>query len=347
MALMTGAAQAVRWEAIDWEALRSLLADEQKQASVGRVGRAAFQALAVVAYAVPIVLSLVFLGRHTPVVILDVLSGWALDAKADVTRCLEQLLVVLGVALPLLFLVELPLISKAYRHWQLSRGLVAFRLLDNLLMARPRAAWWRWTKTVALLAALTALLSVFFASVPRWLRTGAAVGALGEAAVVLTVVVFLPSAIFFAELALRRLRARLDYLQEVVSLRQTVGADEPSTEIPASLACRLAYVQRARILRQIAAVLAAGGSRLDPGFALRKSAAASTVLNDLSAATQMDIERSLERLAARQDKAAPERGRPTVTVWVGAVAWRVEFHVDVAREAIEILSIESAGDPRQ
>lgn len=345
---MPEATHPIRREGIDWTSLQRLLAEEQEQADFGAYGRAAFRLLTVAVYALPAVLALVLLGLRLPNGVLEVLPSSAFYALADATVWLERALAVLVILLPLLVALNLPLIRDAYRQWRLSRQLAAFRLLDDTLRSPPASSW-KWA-ALLLLAAPAALLGLFVASLGRSIRRGQPVTpeAWVEAAAVLGVMVLLPAALYFAEWALRRLRSRLDYLREVMALRQAIEGDERhARELPADLICRLADVERARILRQSAAALEAGRSRADRGFALRKSAAAAAVLDRLPAAMRMEIERALEELAARQGGDAPELGRPTIKVLAGPEVWRVEFHVDVDRRTIEVIVIEPDGEPRE
>jgi hypothetical protein len=320
--------------------LYHVLDDEYKRARMGRAARASFRLLEGVSYLLPLVLALAFLGDG-----LSDSFGGRLDPDKhtlvnDATFVLNALVVPTLAALVALLVANLPLLTKAYRQWRLSRRLIALRFLDYALLPPPRFRWLRRLKLLVLLAPF-GLLVVFLSSVfgpsaetPTWRQARA-----------LIFLVLLPMALFLADGLFRRLRVRLQHFEEVRALRNEIepaaNASGESTLSP-ELLTRIADVERLRALRGSAEAMSDRPAEEDRGYAVRKSDSALDVLRGLSASERVKLEGAFEELASRQEVLAEtaKTGTPS-TLHVEGTQWQLVYEVEVATRTVHIISIPS------
>ena len=323
--------------------LYHVLDDEYKRAHIGRAARASFKLLEGVSYLLPLVLALAFLGDWLSDSFGGRLGPDNHKLVDDTTAVLSGLAVPTLAALVVLLVANLPLLTKAYRQWLLSRRLVGLRLLDYALLppSRFRRLWW--LKLLVLLAPF-GLLVVFLSSVlgpsaelPTWKQARA-----------LVLLVLLPVALFLADRLLRRLRACLQYFEEIRSLRTELVATgnlNGESTLSADHLLRIADVERTRFLRGSAEAISHSPLGSGTTYAVRKSDSVSATLRDLGASERVRIERAIEELASRQARAAKiAKAEPPYSLRIEATPWQLVYEVEAATRTIHVIAIRDQRD---
>ena len=320
--------------AVEFSHLYHVLDDEVKRARIGTAGRVSFRLLEAASYSLPVLLSLAyFLGSVGPHLV-PAMHTLAVEAKAR----LGGLLLLLIAAIVALFVANLPLFVKAYRQWRLSRRLLALRLLDSAMLPPPRLSF----KLLVLLAPLGFLMLFLQTTFKEGVES------IPQRIVAVILLVLWPLALFLADGFLRRLRSRLQYFEEIRSLRARLAAAKDSNEgatLSRDLAIRLADVERARRLRGSAEAIDELRSRSQTSFAVSKSDSAVETLRSLGDSERVTIERALLDLAARQEKSTERvKAGPPSTLHVEGTPWQLVYEVDPAMRTLYLLAIRAQRD---
>jgi len=322
----------------DLSLLHKLLDDECEKAWLGRAARVFFRLLEGVSYFLLLILSLAYLGSCLSGALRRPLGTETQTLVDKATIWLNALVLPALVALLALLIANVPLFTKAYRQWLLSRQLITLRLLDYAILPSPRVR----PKLLVFLAPLGLLIlslsSAFGEPEPlSWRRA--------EAPILL---VLLPGAIFLVDGLFRRLQVRLQYFEEVQALRNAFGkAADTSGELilPPELLTRIADVERTRVLRGNAEAVGHRLARSDTSYAVRKSDSAAATLRGLSTSERVRLERALEDLAARQEMSAQvEKAGPPSTLHVAGTPWQLVYEVEIATRTVHIVSVRAQRD---
>jgi hypothetical protein len=321
-------------DAVELSYLRHVLDDEIKRVRIDKPARVSFRVLEAVSYSLPLFLSFAYLLGSVEPRLAAAMHALANNAKDHLGGLVLSVLA----AITALFVANLPLFTNAYRQWRLSRRLTALRLLDSAMLPPPRLGLMPVAVFILLEVLILFLHSIFGErgdSPPRGV-------------VAATLLVLWPLAPFLADGLLRRLRGRLQYFEELRSLRSRLAAAENSNAGPAlapDLVIRLADMERTRRLRGSAEAVDELSSGSETSYAVSKSDSAAATLRGLDDSERLTIERALVELASRQEmsKEIVKTGPPS-TLHVVGTSWQLVYEVKLATRIIHIITIRTLRD---
>jgi hypothetical protein len=300
------------------------LDDEVKRARIGRAARVAFRLLEGSSYLLPLVLGLAYL--------FDAVGprlGPGMQTLVDYARAwLGGLVLPLIAAIVALFLANLPLITRTFRQWRLSRRLKTLRMLDYAMLPPPRFRV-KWLVLVVPLGFLMLFLYGLLAPAEPAERR----------AVALTLLVLLPAALLLVDRQLRRLRGQLEYFEEVRFLRSELAraaSTEGEPTLPPRLLARIGDLERSRLFRSSAEAIAHRPAEEARRFAVSKSDSVTAMLRKLDASERVRIENAIDELASTAG--------PPFVLHVEGTGWELVYEVEAATRTIQILTLRSRKD---
>ena len=246
----------------------------------------------------------------------------------------------------LLLVLNLPLIGKTIRQVRLSHKLGSLRLAEYLWATGSQQVGAR-GRAVLILSTPVALLALFLFNLVRRQVSASGPGpSWAEVAAVLFVCVGLQLSLYGLDRLLDRLRGRLAYAREVLSLRRTLTRQATSTtefEISRELALRMSNVERLHILQQRALALSHAGQGRTRGLLTAKRPQVTQVLKELSLDARLKVEDRIEALSTDPSPAdaTPAPDDASWTLRVPQTALEIVYSVDRPAGRIEILSVES------
>lgn len=314
--------------------LHHALEDEVRRSQIGATGRISFRLLEAATYSLPVLVSIAYFLVSVGPRLLPAAHTVADEASAR----LGSLILLSIAALVALLVANLPLFAKVYRQMRLARRLLALRLLDAAMLPPPLLR----LKVLVLLTPLSFLMLLLHSALGKGIESAP------RRIVAVILLMFWPLALFLADGVLRPLRSRLQYFEEIRSLRARLAGVRDSTEgvaLSRDLVIRLADVERTRRLRSSAEAIDQLRSGSQTRFAVSKSESSLEILRGLGDSERVTIERALLDLALRQEEST-ERAKtgPPSTLLIEGTQQKFVYEVDPVTRTIHLLAIRDKRD---